>query len=242
MNRKCGFTLAEILVTLGIIGVVAALTAPALVNNTRNAQIGPTLANVKTTIENANKAIIYEEGVDSLADLLTSAGSYNMNNKYQEYLLKQVRGSASIAMNDNSFDSKWTTYDGTDYSGFAARLSQICGNMFVFSDSITLYIWSGTGVYGARGGFGGSLLYVYVDINGAKVKPNTIGKDIFTFILDRNGTLVPMGSSTLAWLLGNEDYSYDNDGSTYACNSSKVGLGTGCAGSIFDNDLKVIYQ
>ena len=30
--KKSGFTLAEVLITLGIIGVVAALTAPALVS------------------------------------------------------------------------------------------------------------------------------------------------------------------------------------------------------------------
>ncbi len=31
--KKIGFTLAEVLITLGIIGVVAALTIPTLVNN-----------------------------------------------------------------------------------------------------------------------------------------------------------------------------------------------------------------
>lgn len=37
MNNK-GFTLAEVLITLGIIGVVAAMTLPTLVNNNRNKQ------------------------------------------------------------------------------------------------------------------------------------------------------------------------------------------------------------
>src|SRR5574344_866092 len=32
-NRKKGFTLAEVLITLGIIGVVAALTIPTLIGN-----------------------------------------------------------------------------------------------------------------------------------------------------------------------------------------------------------------
>ena len=31
-NRKAAFTLAEVLITLGIIGVVAAMTLPALIN------------------------------------------------------------------------------------------------------------------------------------------------------------------------------------------------------------------
>ena len=33
MRLKHGFTLAEVLVTLGIIGIVAALTIPALIGN-----------------------------------------------------------------------------------------------------------------------------------------------------------------------------------------------------------------
>jgi prepilin-type N-terminal cleavage/methylation domain-containing protein len=39
MKKKFGFTLAEVLITLGIIGVVAALTAPALVKNSGTAKI-----------------------------------------------------------------------------------------------------------------------------------------------------------------------------------------------------------
>ena len=33
MGKKLAFTLAEVLITLGIIGVVAALTLPALISN-----------------------------------------------------------------------------------------------------------------------------------------------------------------------------------------------------------------
>ena len=39
--KKHGFTLAEVLITLGIVGVVAALTAPALVLSSRNEAIQP---------------------------------------------------------------------------------------------------------------------------------------------------------------------------------------------------------
>ncbi len=37
-NRSFGFTLAEVLITLGIIGVVAAMTMPTLINSTQGAQ------------------------------------------------------------------------------------------------------------------------------------------------------------------------------------------------------------
>ena len=38
MMKKTGFTLAEVLITLGIIGVVAAMTMPTLINQTNGAQ------------------------------------------------------------------------------------------------------------------------------------------------------------------------------------------------------------
>ena len=38
MTKRFGFTLAEVLITLGIIGVVAAMTIPTLISNTNGAQ------------------------------------------------------------------------------------------------------------------------------------------------------------------------------------------------------------
>ena len=38
MTKRFGFTLAEVLITLGIIGVVAAMTMPTLLNSTQGAQ------------------------------------------------------------------------------------------------------------------------------------------------------------------------------------------------------------
>ena len=38
-SRKVAFTLAEVLITLGIIGVVAALTLPSVINNFREKQL-----------------------------------------------------------------------------------------------------------------------------------------------------------------------------------------------------------
>ena len=37
-------------------------------------------------------------------------------------------------------------------------------------------------------------------------------------------------------------YDYESTNCGYACNAAKVTYGWGCAGSIFENNLKVIYQ
>ena len=36
MNNKLAFTMAEVLITIGIIGLVAAMTLPGLINNAQN--------------------------------------------------------------------------------------------------------------------------------------------------------------------------------------------------------------
>ena len=51
--KKSGFTLAEVLITLGIIGVVAALTAPALVMSSRNEANAAKLSVSISNLENA---------------------------------------------------------------------------------------------------------------------------------------------------------------------------------------------
>lgn len=64
MFKKSGFTLAEVLITLGIIGVVAAMTIPTLLNQTNDAEYKTGL---KKAISSLNQAITMNvalEGTD----------------------------------------------------------------------------------------------------------------------------------------------------------------------------------
>ena len=53
MKKRFGFTLAEVLITLGIIGVVAAMTIPTLISNTNSAKFR---SQFKKTISTLNQA------------------------------------------------------------------------------------------------------------------------------------------------------------------------------------------
>ena len=53
--KKLGFTLAEILIALTIIGVVAALSIPTFIINVRSAETGPRLAAAALAFERANE-------------------------------------------------------------------------------------------------------------------------------------------------------------------------------------------
>lgn len=60
---KKGFTLAEVLITLGIIGVVAALTIPTLIANHRKQVVTTSLKKIVNTLLNANEQINMDSGV-----------------------------------------------------------------------------------------------------------------------------------------------------------------------------------
>lgn len=52
-NIKYGFTLAEVLITLGIIGVVAAMTMPSLIASHKEKETVSKLKKVYSTLSNA---------------------------------------------------------------------------------------------------------------------------------------------------------------------------------------------
>ncbi len=233
MMKKFGFTLAEVLITLGIIGVVAALTAPALVQNAGTAKIGPTLSKVVATLENANEQLLHDEDATDLSKIAET------NEEYCELLSKYIAGSS---YND---DAVTFTPGATKWNDTASNVAWQYSKEFYFSDNISLVIGvynsQNVGVYRAKGSFKGGYAYIYVDINGTKTKPNKFGKDIFLFFIDKSGQVTPAGSSTHAWLKNDDGEKYSSEG-TRACNETTVGDGTGCAGSIFENNFKVIYQ
>jgi len=53
MNKRLGFTLAEVLITLGIIGVVAAMTIPTLMNQTGQAEFKTGFKKIISTMSQA---------------------------------------------------------------------------------------------------------------------------------------------------------------------------------------------
>ena len=69
---------------------------------------------------------------------------------------------------------------------------------------------------------------VLIDINGSAT-PNALGKDIFAFQLNADGSLTAWGSNR-EWDLGDDK-----------CNATTVNTGITCGASILENNRKVIY-
>ena len=76
MTKRFGFTLAEVLITLGIIGVVAAMTMPTLMNSTNGAQYKTAY---KKALSVLSQAVVLNVALDDYDLSQTTAATTNDN-------------------------------------------------------------------------------------------------------------------------------------------------------------------
>lgn len=153
-NHRKAFTLAEVLITLGIIGVVAAMTIPNLIANTQKRQTIVKLKKVYSTLNNAYRLSSNEMG-DSMA------WNFDLSAKdvWIEYMAPFVTG----------------TICTTNTGGCAKYKNSRCvGCAYSYQMTPAVILQDGTYIMLAKD----NGLLIQVDLNGP-AKPNTYGKDIF---------------------------------------------------------------
>lgn len=189
---KKAFTLAEVLITLGIIGVVAALTLPTLIQNHQKQTLVNQLKKVINTLNNSFQMAIAEDGVSRFEDtkLRESLDQliYNCESNCSGYVtdvakylnLKYV----SIDTSETNYSSNYKRFNGSTYSENGYLRYPI-----FMTDGSILY----------NGG-------AAVDVNGNK-GPNQEGRDLFYLNLFgiKEGTV--LGDDTSChWII--RDYCY----------------------------------
>ena len=216
MQRKKGFTLAEVLITLSIIGVVAALTAPALTKNSGQAKIGPTLSKFVNTFETAVSLMMQEDSMVKLIE--TSSESIPIDKLEQNMIMAPL-----------TEDYKYYAPDGTDEKSIAADSAYVLKDGSIMglipSESFTELT--------DKGAYKGIIADVIYDINGNSGK-NRAGKDVFKFVLDNSGTIIPYGSNTYKYLYPDFETESSADGSS-------MDAGLACTGKVADNAWKADY-
>jgi prepilin-type N-terminal cleavage/methylation domain-containing protein len=175
MRRK-GFTLAEVLITLGIIGVVATLTMPGLV---ANYQKKVQLVHLKKTYNRMAEAIrLYEVDTGIFSDLYAA-------------------GMTEQAKADEFMETYFNTVKkcpGTVTGCFATNYNFITGANYPASNmvSTTSYILAdGTAVrfyVSVNPGTGGRIGVLAIDTSSLK-GPNVLGRDLFFITLYKNGLM-----------------------------------------------------
>jgi len=186
-TSKHGFTLAEILITLTVIGVVAALTIPTLLQNTNQAELKAAWKRAYADINQATMLIINDNG----GDLVNVFPDHNvMRDKYLEKLsyIKSCefgtsRGNCFVGGADSIHHLNGADYPDIWMSEAGAILNNGTAVVFYSSSSDCAGIRHGIQKCGD----------IDVDVNGPK-KPNVIGKDIYFISVKKDGIL-PWGTS-----------------------------------------------
>ncbi len=181
VTMKNGFTLAEVLITLGIIGVVAALTIPTLIHNYR---IKALKTDLKKNYSMINQAILRAKADNDIFNFYKYCTSFDSSSGF--YNKKSCQKMIYDAFKINSKDCKYTT-SPQNYA-----LNNIA------------YIDVGATYHPEKRLENGSCINVQinahtmgitVDINGSNTGPNALGHDIFSFILDKNDVFQPAKTS-----------------------------------------------
>ena len=110
--KKSGFSLAEVLITVAIIGVISALTLPTLQKNISKSQIPPALAKAINTLENANRMAMQQTDARNIVDAeKTLNGGSAPAQGYTTLLDNYVAGSI-----DASNPAIFTSKDGIQFT------------------------------------------------------------------------------------------------------------------------------
>ena len=173
---KAGFTLAEVLITLGIIGVVAAMTIPTLITNVQKTR---TANELKKAFAEISVAVRLAEGEygditgwtydTKTSSAIASAGLFDT------YLLpfmkisrREVRGQDLIYYKPNNQRETGLAI----LRGNSVSYTLLSGpQMIVSNNSI-----------GAVGGVTNTIGFI-LDLNGYETKPNRFGRDAFYVVI-----------------------------------------------------------
>ncbi len=120
---KKGFTLSEVLITLVIIGIIAGLTVPVLIQYHKRVETAAKLKKAYSAISQAIKLAEVEEGIPSLQWKNKNNRFYNSDNIWFNYISKYLP--TTEVTYDAGFDSKGILYTFND--GTAISYLGTCG-------------------------------------------------------------------------------------------------------------------
>ena len=169
-----GFTLAEVLITLTIIGVIAAMTIPNLIQSYKKHQVEVGLKEAYSILSNAVKMSETENG--PVSEWISTYGSNSQMYKYLTPYLKfgKVCGYQNY---QNDCVCAYKSLSGTSRSA-SWQYSTILQN------GMSLGIDENTGNYNSHF----KAINLYIDINGPKKGNCVFGEDVFVFSVVNNSS------------------------------------------------------
>lgn len=236
-KSRLGYTLAEILIVLGILGIIAEIVIPVIITAQKEKT---TIAGVKesyTLLSGAYKlAVLNEETPNNwtLTAKDSPVGAVNLLTKFSAYLkftkncgtsttsdcfgngmYKKVGGADGEVINENTAVAKALLTNGMSFG--VKVISPTCIEATPRGDSLSL---------------ASVCAVAYIDVNGNK-KPNAYGKDFFYFLITKYG-IIPYGT------VGDTSSPFSTSCKTALTTSSTHG--NGCtAWVIYNNNMDYLH-
>lgn len=231
-NGFNAFTLAEVLITLGIIGTVCAMTIPNLMQDIQDAQLKTAWKKEFSTLLQAHKQVFNDNGGSITLD------QYNTNgllSKYYSQYLKYIGpiyfGGADYSWHKPYQIGIWGCYKYLNNASYDTADGQVCSSqnqngasdaknqLVSLLDGSTLghQVTTSASMTCQAGVDCGNL---FIDVNGPK-GPNVIGRDMFGMTI--------VGDQLIPWGAQGSINPYDNSSSlynsSYTCITDKTNAG-----------------
>ena len=233
-SRRVAFTLAEVLITLGIIGVVAALTLPSVIQNYKKQEVLSRLKKSYAVIEQTVK--MAEKDYGTITTWPEWSDSEAVLHKYFVPYLSGVKefGKAKSEVIALCYDQNSSmTFDNVFkyYSQYVWWTGIHISNPFSKGETSSIALSDGTciGLNPKTDSLGVKPKMIFVDVNGSRRGPNVAGKDLFFFYINSDGFVKPWGDGYQEALLKN------------LCNSQSSSKGYTCAARIIREGWQINY-
>ena len=214
--RKFGFTLSEVLVTFGIISILAVITLPRVVNSTANRANIANLSGIVSNLETAFEKAINSEGAQDLSETEMwsyGGGGIGPNDAAKQRIffnnLKRYYGKMSCFRSQTVqqyYGNETPRYMSANGDADNNNNNNVAwGNLWPIelSNGAVMFISvmdapQGAARYTEAGALtqGTTIQFVCaeidIDANGLQ-SPNVVGRDIFRFHLSVDGKLYPHG-------------------------------------------------
>ncbi len=187
---KCAFTLAEVLITLGIIGVVAALTIPSLMTNYKAKRLRTQFLKSYSTAQQVFKQM---ESDDVPLDP-TQYGK-TAETKFYRTFMNYLQAPMDCGSYAAGFKKISPCYDVSSYIQMKPykTYNNKSSTPIIILDDGQIVLQDGSQLF-FENAVSNNYIWISVDLNGYNNPPNRWGYDLFTFqFLD--GELRPMGNS-----------------------------------------------
>ncbi len=196
MKKINGFTLAEVLITLVIIGIIAAMTIPSLMNKTNEQETVVAVKKAYSVLSQACLRMVadYGELNPSYFGRLSADVTKNFGDAFVKYL--NVQKNCGVESGGDCWSTEnggmYKFFDGSDWVNM--NLNQSKYYLVRLNDGMSLLIQNSPSytVKGTSESLQYSMGHFIVDVNGDK-GPNTSGKDVFRFWITKYG-IVPIGT------------------------------------------------